>query len=291
MLRVFITGASGNTGKVLLGELSQCGLVPVAGLRGERPTGLLPADCESRAFTYGNGEQAAAALAGIQGLFLLVPFHEEMIAWSEQIVAEAKRQGVTFIVRLSGLDASPDCASAMGALHGKIDELVMASGIDYCILRCNSFMQNFTGHYLGMIRRHRLIALPEGAARSCFVDTADVAAVAARIFAEPRLHAGKTYDVGGPEPLCNAAVADIISDVIGTGVTYRPATDEETERSYRKLGLSPWRIATLMSLSRYIRQGHAAQTTEVVEHVLGRPPVDFRHFAERHRGCWLDLAQ
>ena len=137
-----------------------------------------------------------------------------------------------------------------------------------------------------MICRHRLIALPEGDARSCFIDTADVAALAARIFSEPQLHAGKVYDVGGPESLCNAEVADIISTVAGTLVTYRPVTDEETERSLRKLGLSPWRIATLMSLSRYIRQGHASQTSDIVNCILGRPPRNFRSFAQCHRDCW-----
>lgn len=286
MQRVLVTGASGNTGGALLRELAQGGLTPVAGLRGEQAAGLLPAGSERRAFAYGNSEQTAAALAGIEGLFLLVPFHEQMVAWSEKVVAQAKRQGVKFIVRLSGLGAIPDCASAMGALHGQIDELVMASGIGYCIMRCNSFMQNFIGHYRGMIRRHHLIALPEGDARSCFIDTADVAAVAARIFMEPQLHSGKVYDLTGPEALSNAEAAAIISDVIGEPVVYRPVSDEQTEGSYRKLGLSDWHIATLMSLSRYIRQGHAAQTTDVVQRILGRPPRDFRSFATCHREYW-----
>jgi len=257
-------------------------------MRRSQPAGMLPAGCERRAFSYGDIEQVASAMAGIDGLFLLVPFDEQMVAWSEQVVAEAVRQGVKFIVRLSGLGAAVDCASAMGALHGQIDERVRASGIDYCILRCNSFMQNFTGHYGGMIRRHRLIALPEGDARSCFIDTADIAAVAARIFRESQLHSGQVYDLTGPEALTNAEAADIISSVITEPVVYRAVSDEQTGNSYRKLGLSPWHIATLMSLSRYIRQGHAAQSTETVQQILGRPPADFRSFAQRHRACWQE---
>lgn len=286
MHTVLVTGATGNTGGALLEELVRSNMIPVAGVRAERTAWLLPGGCERRTFSYGNSEQIARAMVGIEGLFLLVPFHEQMVAWSEQVVAEAVRQGVKFIVRLSGLGAAPHCASAMGALHGQIDELVMGSGINYCILRCNSFMQNFTGHYRGMIRRHHLIALPEGDARACFIDTADVAAVAARIFMEPQLHAGKVYDLTGPESLSNAEAAGIISQVIGESVIYRAATDEQTESSYHKLGLSPWRIATLMSLSRYIRQGRAAQTTDMVQRILGRPPVDFRSFAFRHRALW-----
>ena len=250
-------------------------------------SGQLPTEGEYRLFNYGQAGQMAEALQGVDGLFLMVPFHEDMVAWAGQVVAEAKRQGVGFIVRLSGLDASPGCASAMGALHGQIDAVVKSSGIDFCILRCNSFMQNFSGMYRNMIRRHRLIALPEGDARSCFVDTADIAAVAARLFSEPEQHAGRVYDLCGPEPLGNSQVADIISVVTGSHVTYRPATEEDTERSYRKLGLSPWRIDVLMSLSRYIRQGYAARTTDAVNSILGRPARDFHSLARRHRDCWL----
>ena len=286
MQRILVTGASGNTGKPLLGELSSSGLWPVAGLRGEPMTGQLPTGGEYRLFNYGQSGQMASALEGVDGLFLMVPLHEDMVAWAGQVVAEAKRQGVGFIVRLSGLDASPGCASAMGALHGQIDAVVKSSGIDFCILRCNSFMQNFSGMYRGMIRRHRLLALPEGAARSCFIDTADIAAVVARVFSDPRQHAGRVYDLSGPESLDNAEVAHILSELTGTLVTYHPATDEDTERAYRKLGLSPWRIEVLMSLSRYIRAGYAAQITDTVEHVLGRRAQDFRSFAAAHSDCW-----
>ncbi|MGI9295726.1 MAG: NmrA family NAD(P)-binding protein, partial [Pseudomonadales bacterium] len=264
MQRVLVMGASGNIGTTLLKQLHGCGMVPVAALRDGAARSKIPAGCEYRICGYGNAKQAASALAETGGLFLLVPFHEEMVSWGEQLVAEAKRRRVDFIVRVSGLAAAPDCASKMGALHGQIDQAVKESGIDYCILRCNSFMQNFSGIYQKMIQRYRVISLPEADAQSCFIDTADIAAVTARIFSEPAKHVNQVYDLSGPKPLSNSKVAAIISDVTDNIVRYQPVSDEEAERSYRKMGISPWRIEVLTSLSRFIRAGNAGKATETV---------------------------
>lgn len=286
MRRVLVMGASGNTGTALLEQLRVHDVTPIAALRGGAASSTIPADCEYRLCGYGNAEQMASALADADGLFLLVPFHERMVAWGQQLVAEATRQRVDFIVRLSGLHAAPGCASKMGALHGQIDQVVKDSGIDYCILRCNSFMQNFSGIYRKMIQGHQVISLPEADAQSCFIDTADIAAVAARVFSEPEQHVNQVYDLSGPEALSNSEAAAMISEITGNTVRYQSVSDEEAEHSYRKMGIASWRIEVLTSLSRFIRAGNASEVTDAVSRILGRPAVDFNCFAARHRHCW-----
>jgi len=286
---VLVTGATGNTGRSLVKALLGSSIEPIAALRSENSSLRLPENCSYRLCDFDRPDQLGPALQGIDAVFLLLPFHEKMVARAERFVAEATKNDVRFIVRLSGLGAAPDCGSQMGQLHGAIDACVKMSGIPWCILRCNSFMQNFSGHYRGMIRRGVLM-LPEGDARSAFIDTRDIAAVAAHILARPSDHINQVYDLTGPTSLSNAGALEIISEVIGRKVLYRAISDAEARAAYARLGVPAWRVDVLESLSRYIRAGHADRPTGTVEAILGRPPGTFPDFARRHRDCWLEPA-
>jgi len=283
--QVLVTGATGNTGSVLLDLLMGSAIKPVAALSCRDAKSRLPESSSYRLCDYDQASQVSAALDGIDTVFLLLPFDEMMVRWGEQFVEQARQQDVRFIVRLSGLLAAPDCDSKMGRLHGQIDESVKNSGIPYCILRCNSFMQNFTGIYRSMIRRGAL-SLPEGDASSGFMDTGDIAAVAAHIIKNPEPHINRVYDLSGPEALSNEQAVEIISEVIGNPVRYRAMSEAEARRVYEKLGISSWRCEVFESLSRFIRGGNAGNVTDTVEELLGRPPRDFRDFVECNRRCF-----
>lgn len=286
MTRIFVAGATGNVGSALLRELSARGASCIAGLRSKPDAPRISARCETRPFDFADASLLEPALDGADGLFLMVPFCEPMVEWGRRVVSAARSMRVRFIVRLSGLGAAVDCPSAMGRLHGLIDEAVRESGIDYCVLRCNSFMQNFSGLYRRMIRERGLIQLPEGDAKACFVDTGDIAAVAAAVLSAPARHRNRTYDLSGPEPLANDEAAEILSEVTCRTIRYQPITPEQARKGYAKLGVSPWRIEVLDSLSRFIRAGGAASPSPDVRRVLGREPGSFRAFARTHREVW-----
>jgi uncharacterized protein YbjT (DUF2867 family) len=135
--------------------------------------------------------------------------------------------------------------------------------------------------------RHGMLSLPEGNARSAFIDTDDIAAVAAQILKHPAPHMGRVYDLSGPELLSNQQAVEILYGVIGTPVRYRPMSEAEARQAYDKLGISAWRSEIFESLSRFIREGHAGQLTNTVEELLGRKPGSFQDFAERNRQCWI----
>jgi uncharacterized protein YbjT (DUF2867 family) len=284
---VLVTGGTGNVGSSLLKELHGSGLHVIAAASCEESNSTLSSLGDSRLCSYDNPSQMDLALEGINAVFLMVPFNEKMLTWGEQFVEQARQAGVQFIVRLSGLAAEPDGESKMGQLHAQIDEAVKRSGISWCILRCNSFMQNFSGLYRGMIR-HGLLSLPEGDARSAFIDTRDISSVVAHILINPEPHHNHVYDLSGAEALSNTEAAEIISEVTGISLRYLAISEEETRMTYQKMGISPWRIEVLESLSRYICKGNARFATDTVENLLGRPPRSFRKFAEDHRQFWIE---
>lgn len=284
--RILVTGASGNIGSATLAGLVDEGIGAAAGVSAESRLASGPPGIESRLCDFRDFAGVANALHGIDSALLLIPFCEEMVAYGRAFAAAARQAGVRFILRVSGLSAALDCPSRMGQLHGQIDAAVAEAGIGHGILRCNAFMQNFSGHYRYMIRNDSVLRLPEGTASMCFIDTRDIGEVAARILADPGPHVGKTYDLDGPEALSNVDAADVISSIVGRAVAYDPVSDDEARASYRRLGVSAWKIDVLESLSRFLREGHAARRTDDLELLLHRPPRTFRQFAADYGACW-----
>lgn len=281
-----MTGATGNVGSAVLATLAALDVDVIAGLSGENRQAETPPGMSCRVCNFGDEEQLEHALHGVDSVFLLIPFNEHMVAWGERFARAAAGAGVRFILRLSALAAATDSGSAMGQLHGQIDEAVRASGVPHCVLRANAFMQNFSGLYRHMMRETGALYLPEGDARLNFVDTRDIGSAAARILMQPEAHIGETYDLDGPEALGNEDVVRIIGEIVGTRLEYRPIPAERANASYRDIGISNWKVEVLDSLECFIRDGHAARQSCALGDLLGRPPTKFEDFARDYRSCW-----
>jgi uncharacterized protein YbjT (DUF2867 family) len=107
------------------------------------------------------------------------------------------------------------------------------------------------------------------------VDTRDVAAVAAVVLTQPG-HAGAHYDVTGPEALSYADVAAKLSSATGRQITYVAAPDDAVRQALLGAGLNEWFATALVGLYQDYRRsgtdGYAAQVTNTVERLTGRPP-------------------
>lgn len=284
--RVLVTGATGNIGSVVLSTLAEHEVDVIAGLSGEdRQVGIAP-EMPWRVCNFQDEEQLAQGLHGVDSVFLLIPFTEHMVAWGRRFVRVAAGAGVHFILRLSGLAAAIDSESAIGRLHGQIDEAIRDSGVSYCVLRANAFMQNFSGLYSATMRKTGALYLPEDDARLSFIDTRDIGDAAAAILMQPETHVGEVYDLDGPEALNNREAVRIISKAAGTRFEYRPISAAQANASYRDLGISAWKIEVLDSLEAFIRDGHAAHQSGALGDLLGRPPTRFEDFVRDYGHCW-----
>lgn len=290
MHSIFVTGSSGHTGAaiidILRGEARKGARLRL--LAGFSEADKLPefsSEVEARICHYANPAQMLQALKGVEHAYLMVPFSRNMVEWGQQFVAAAISCDVKFIVRLSGLGAALDSKSAMGRLHGQIDQLVKDSGIDYCILRCNSFMQNFSGHYAAMIR-HGKLRLAHGDARFGFIDTQDIASVAAKILLTPSDYSSMTLNLNGPQNLSNQEAVGIMAGLLGREIAYFQISDEHANKLLSNMGLTAWQRSILSSLDIYFRDGYAQGNGDQVEQVLGRKANNFLSFAEANIKHW-----
>ncbi len=287
MGKILVTGATGNIGSQLVLRLKEKNLEVIAGVSSLSKAGRFSKQSiDSAILNFAQPDSLESAFDGVDRLFLLLPLVEAMGDWGPQVIEAAKKAGVRFILRSSGLGAGLQSDFELGQVHGRIDQALMASGLAYTIVRPNSFMQNYINYFGGMIKDQRSIFLPQGQGRISLIDVRDIAAVDAEILAAPEKHWEKTYDLTGPEPLNNEEIAQILSRVIGKPITYMDIDEAAARQSLAQMGMPEWNIRLMEGLNRRIKLGIAAEVTHWVRMIAGRPTTTFEQFARDYTDAW-----
>jgi uncharacterized protein YbjT (DUF2867 family) len=164
--------------------------------------------------------------------------------------------------------------------HGETDQALADSGLDFTILRPNSFYQNMLWS-AGSIKSQGTFYLPMRDARQSLVDVRDIAAVAVKVLTVAG-HDGQTYEITGPESLSYSEVAAKLSAVLGKPVTYIDVPPEAAFESMRKSGMPEWNARAVTDLYATFVAGVAARTTDTVERITGSKPISFDQFARDH---------
>lgn len=279
--KILITAASGNIGRELVSQLKAANADVVAGSSSSKAA----AGIANRNVDFSDTETLKAAFSGIDTLFLLLPLVPNKIQLAENAIAAAKAAGVKHIVRSSGAGADPNSEFALPKLQGEIDQLIIASGIPYTLVRPATFMQNFATYYAGMIKGGALY-LPQGEGRVSYIDVRDIAAVFAVILQSPAAHAGRAYTLTGAAALSNAEAMSAISEAIGKKVSYVAVPDAAAVESMSGMGMDAWSIKQMMSLHQLTALGHSAGTTDSVRQILDREPITFAEFLAAHPHAW-----
>ena len=140
---ILVTGATGNVGSALVGELKAAGADFKALVRNPEKAEALKADgVEVVMGDLGKPDTLAAALEGVDKVFLLSSVAPEMAEVQINLIDAAKESGSPHIVRMSAVKASSDSPMRIGRLHAEADAYLEASGLPYTILRPHFFMQN-----------------------------------------------------------------------------------------------------------------------------------------------------
>ena len=161
------------------------------------------------------------------------------------------------------------------AWPGQADEHLRASGVPFTIIRPNFYLHNVTAGWAPTLDPAGNYYAPAGGARISMVDARDVASVAAAALTEPG-HAGRSYDVTGPEALSHAEACEKLGEKLGRTVTYVPVDDETARSAMLGAGLNQWLTHALVELyqdyRRSGRDGYAAQVHATVFDVTGTKP-------------------
>jgi len=234
-------------------------------------------------FDFEKPEGYAAALDGVDAVFLMRPPQIAQAAVFHPFLEEMKARRIRRIVLLSvaGADHNPLLP------HYGLEKLIQMPEFDWTILRPSDFMQNLETVHADAIRERDEIAVPAGDGRSAFVDVADLGVVGAKVLIEPG-HIGKAYRLTGPEALSFAHVAATLTAVLGRPISSRSPGLLRYIRDQRRAG-APLPLALIMSALYTIQRfGGAAEVTTQLANLLMREPTRFEAYAIRQRSIWLE---
>ena len=277
---ILVTGATGTVGSEVVKQLSTKG----ANIRACCHT-LSKADkikgpgVEIVEFDYGKPETVEAAFKGVEKLFLMTPAVENMVEITAQLVEEAKKAGVKYIVKLSAMNAEAGIPPL--SWHGQAEKIIEESGILFTFLRPNSFMRNIIFLFGQTIKAQNAMYSTAGEGKVGYVDVRDVAAVAVEALIGDG-HEGKIYTITGPEAISYIQVAEILSVVLGRKISHVNISEEDARKGVKEAGLPDWMINAFIEGHRMIREGRSSVVLPTVEDVTGKKPRSFEKFTREY---------
>ena len=287
-MRIVITGATGQVGSHLVRLLEHEPHEVILALRSDKAGAARsphqPSDRPSPlevTFDFEQPDTYADALRRADKLFLLrPPALSSARRYINPVIDAAKQAGVRHIVFLSILGAKQNLLVP----HHAIEKHIISSGIAYTFLRASFFMQNFcTTHRLD-IKEHHELFIPAGRGKTSFIDTRDIAAVAAQALTKPG-HENQAYTLTGSEALDYFEVADIFTQELGKTITYpNPSIFEFINRNRGKVAL-PF-LLVMVGIYTTVRWGLAGQVTDEISQLLGRSPITLQDFVKDYKNCW-----
>ena len=283
---IVVTGSSGTIGGELVRLLSTAGVPVRAIYHRVSPNEHLPNVTPLRA-DLADLVQVQAALLGATSLFLLTGNEVGFAEVQQAVVDAASQGGVGHLVKLSALGASDHSQSAIGRDHWLVEQALQHTSLPWTILRPHAFMQNWLGDIADSVRAENAIYSPIGDGRVPFIDTRDIAAVAAEVLLHPQGHLGKKYVLTGGEAVGYADLASVLTEITGRPIVYRPITPDEARRRMAARSLPTDLIDATLAIAAYQRNGGpTAVVSPTVERVLGRPPRTIREFARDYAAAF-----
>ncbi|MBO8195998.1 NAD(P)H-binding protein [Streptomyces oryzae] len=275
---IVVTGATGNVGRSLLPLLADAGEEVVAVSRQAEPEGL-PGGVRHARADLGSSASMRPVLRRADALFLLLggalngPGEP-----AEALLDAAMEAGVKRVVLLSSQINSTRPEAPSHTRLREFEAAVRVSGADFTILRAGGFASNAYA-WAESVRTKRTVFAPFAEVALPVVDPADLAEVAAVALREDG-HAGRTYELTGPEAISPRRQATVISEVLGEEVAFVELSREEAHAHLAQFMPEEVIGGTLDILGRPLPAEQ--RISPDAEHVLGRPAAPFAEWVTRN---------
>lgn len=202
--------------RVRVAQRSTADAIRVRPLGGLGQTQLVQADVR-------NAESVARAVAGADAVVNLVgvlsgDFDAINHRGAANVAAAAAAEGVSVLVHVSAIGADSASPSAYGRSKGQGEEAVRAAFPKATVIRPSILFgaeDQFTNRFANLIRMMPVVPVIRGATKFQPAYAVDVARAIAAAVAEPKAHAGKVYELGGPQVLSMAEINHWLAQATG----------------------------------------------------------------------------
>jgi uncharacterized protein YbjT (DUF2867 family) len=265
-----VLGGTGKTGRRIVEQLAARNVPVRVGSRGAQPS-----------FVWEDRGTWVPALAGVNAVY--ISYYPDLAAPGatgaiQAFTDLAVRSGVRRLVLLSGR-GEPEAQ--------RCEEIVKRSGVQWTVLRCSWFNQNFSENYLLEPILAGEVALPAPNVGEPFVDAGDIADAAVAALTDEK-HIGQLYELTGPRLLTFAEAVAQIGEATGKEIRYVQVPMNEYVAALEQAQLPPDFVALIKYLFTEVLDGRNAYVADGLQRALGRAPRDFVDFARSAAaaGAW-----
>lgn len=296
---VVLTGADSQLGSRLAFRVAAAGgrqrlLVTGRGVAPRLPDGAplpeaevvaTPPDADTTVLT--------TAYVGADAVFLgPVPEHPGRIGRHRAAIDAAVLAGVRHVVYVSSVGASPDAIASAARDDWLTEQYLRGTGLTWTMLRTAMFHRTLTSAVHDESSdsgRSALLHAPAGQGRVAPVSHDDVADAATAVLLDEnsRRHAGRTYDLTGPEALSFDEIAAVLSVAAGRTIRYVPQTVEQARAMlYRS---TTTEVEDWITHCQAIEAGGLAEVSPDVGHLAGRDAQSLETWLDDYPAEWAHL--
>lgn len=270
-MSIVVTGATGHLGRHVVEQLLE--KVPA-----DRITAVVR-DKEKAAGLAARGVRLAVADYNapdtFDGLFsagdrvLLISgneFDKGRVRQHEVVIDAARAAGVALLAYTS---APGSLRAALADDHRATEEVLLASGLPYSLLRNGWYHENYTEN-LAPVLEHGAVVQAAGDGRISSASRADYAAAAVAVLTGEG-HENTTYELGGDVAWGFAEYAAELSRQTGREIVYNPVSVEALTGILTGAGLPAPLAAILAGVDASIEKGELAVSSGDLSRLTGRP--------------------
>ncbi|MEW6346594.1 MAG: SDR family oxidoreductase [Paraburkholderia sp.] len=288
---IFITGASGQLGQLVIKHLLARGVAPnriIAGTRSaEKLADLAAAGIEVRKADFEDPRGLTEAFKGV-GTALIIStdaldgagtrLKQHRNAVSSAAAAGIRRLAYTSLPNpdSSLLTFAPD--------HLETERAIKATGLPHVIFRNGWYQENLLRSLPDALKSGQWHSATKGG-RTSYVGREDIAEAIAAALATSTSDS-RTYTLTGSEALSNEEIADLARQATGKPLAVVHVTDEQLVTGLEAAGVPGTFISVLVSAEAEVRAGNLSIVTDHLESLTGRSPKRLADYLQEAKASY-----
>ena len=139
---ILLTGVTGRVGSAAANTLLQAGVPFRVLVRDPGKFTLADSSIQVVAGDLGDDVAVAEAVKDVDRALIVMGNHPDQARLERRFVDLAARAGVSHLVKISSMEASPEATAELPKNHYDTEQHIVAQGLDWTFLRPNYYMQN-----------------------------------------------------------------------------------------------------------------------------------------------------
>ncbi|MBN3725205.1 NmrA family NAD(P)-binding protein [Burkholderia sp. Ac-20379] len=289
---IFVTGAAGKLGKLVIQQLLARGVAPARIVAGSRdPQKLADLTAQGVAVRRADFEDPAGlaeAFAGV-GTVLIVSTDAldgagTRLKQHRNAVAAAAAAGVGRIAYTS-LPNPESSQITFAPDHAGTERAIRETGLPYLIFRNNWYQQNLLMSLPHSLEAGQWYSSAQGG-RIAYAAREEMAEAIAAALDAP-VEGNPVYTLTGPQALNTAEVAELATKATGRPLAVVRVDGTQLAAGLKDAGLPDGLIAMLVSIDADVRAGNLSIVTDHLETLIGRAPQTLAQYFEANKADYL----